>query len=191
MFPLIQKDSYGVPRATETDVEPPPWYPVKFVEWLEPRLTKDMWVFEWGAGHSTLWFKRRVRFVTGIEHHVHWMEAMSEIKHRGIDNFAVRRYSQDDPFYWEVINECLDTTYQLIVVDGVNRNECIHEAVKALDPRGVIILDNSDSEAKEGQRWLREQGFSEKVFSGVYSWARNGEVHSTTVFYKDGNCLGL
>jgi len=81
--------------------------------------------------------------------------------------------------------------FDIVIVDGIERDGCIHEAVKALSEDGVIILDNSDSEAKEGQQWLREQGFSEKVFSGEYAWAQDGQKHETTVFYRNGNCLGL
>lgn len=172
----------GVPVVV--DGEPRPWWPESFIEWLEPRLRPDMCVFEWGSGNSTLWLSGKVEYVQSVEHHTLWHRALKSI----YPDDVVLKFRSNAPGY-EVISSI--TKMNLILVDGVRREECIYNAAGWLTGDGVIILDNSDSEALEAQQWLRDQGFSEKVFIGEYAWGANGEQHSTTVFYKDGNCLGI
>lgn len=173
----------GVPRVVESETEQRPWMPDSFIDWIEPRLTKDTIVFEWGSGNSTLWLARRVDSVTAVEHHVLWAKALESI----LPDNVTLRWDRNAPGYERCTGFVKDQVY---IVDGVRRDDCIHAAAN-WTRNGVIILDNSDSDAKEGQQWLRQQGFSEKVFSGEYQWSKDGEVHTTTIFYRNGNCLRI
>jgi len=167
--------------------------PDSFIDWLEPRLTKDMRVYEWGSGNSTLWLSNRVGYISTIEHHVLWYDAMIEAcnQYKDVSDVSVDWFKIQSPIYVKGWDSPCHEHFHLVVIDGVRRDECIYNSVRRLTSDGVIILDNSDSEAKEGQQWLRDQGFSEKVFSGEYAWGKNGEVHTTTIFFKSDNCLGL
>lgn len=181
-------DTSSVPKAVKVDKETRPLMPESFIDWLEPRLTKQMRVFEWGSGNGSLWLSRRVGFLVSVEHHVHWRNAIRPILPANSRLIYIPLSSLDQyPTFIRHFHRKLD----LIIVDGMERDKCITEAVNHLASNGVLILDNSDSEAFEGQAWLREQGFSEKVFHGQYRWAKNGEVHATTTFFKEGNCLGV
>jgi hypothetical protein len=47
--------------------EPIPWFSHPLIDFLKDRLSKDMTVFEYGCGNSTLWWADRVRSVTGVK----------------------------------------------------------------------------------------------------------------------------
>ena len=49
-----------------------PWITFPAIEFLERTLTRDMRVFEYGAGGSTLFFATRVKEVVSIEHEGAW-----------------------------------------------------------------------------------------------------------------------
>jgi len=80
--------------------------------------------------------------------------------------------------------------YDLVVVDGVWRNECLPSALQCLSEHGVLVLDNAErAEYAAGRKMLLERGFRELSFVGMgpinhYEWV-------TSIFYRDGNCLGI
>lgn len=193
----IVVNEIGVPVVVEGEARP--MMPDSFVDWLEPRLTKDMDVFEWGSGNSTLWLFERVHEIVSVDHHILWYRAMDAIfasllnTGRDGDKFSDIGYCPNDQRYENHIDGGEIKQFDVIFIDGVRRDECIHEAVPHLSEGGVIVLDNSDSEAAEGQQWLKnEQGFSSITFSGVYNWATNDTgPHETTVFYRPNNCLNI
>jgi hypothetical protein len=52
------------------------WYTYAALHFLEPRLKPEMRVFEFGAGHSTLWWAARVATVRSIESDPAWVEKL-------------------------------------------------------------------------------------------------------------------
>lgn len=54
------------------DGRPIPWFPYPAIHFLADRLPHHAHVFEWGAGHSTLWFAQRVATVTSVESDPGW-----------------------------------------------------------------------------------------------------------------------
>ena len=55
-----------------------PWFTYSFIYFLESRLHENMTVFEYGSGHSTLWFSTRVHSIVSVEHDQNWYTAMKE-----------------------------------------------------------------------------------------------------------------
>ena len=175
----------GVPVVV--DGEPRPLLPDSFIDWLEPRLNESMNVWEFGSGNSTLWFASKVNSVLSVEHHILWHKALISILPDNCKLLFIP-LSRLDP-YPEVFS---GTSPQILLVDGMLRNECIHAAAASWTQDAVMIVDNTDTlDANDGCAWLRQQGFKEMIFNGTYRWATNGEIHSTSVFFKEGNCLGL
>jgi hypothetical protein len=79
----------------------------------------------------------------------------------------------------------------IIVVDGIDRNNCIFEAIQIAGPKTVIILDNLEyAKGYElGLGFLEQAGFRSVSFWGIAP----GELLESCagVFYKDGNCLNI
>ena len=146
-----------------------PSYSVAAMHFLEERLKKDMKVFEFGSGLSSLFYARKCKNVTAIEHDPSWY---NEVKSQNSSNLSI--YLKDlnsvNGDYEKAIFD-FDEQYDLIVVDGRKRNKCIFNCIKKLSESGVIILDDSHREKYlPGKQFLEEQGFkSIKMFSPASS----------------------
>ncbi|MFA7473850.1 MAG: FkbM family methyltransferase, partial [Spirosomataceae bacterium] len=80
--------------------------------------------------------------------------------------------------------------FNIVVVDGRNRVKCTLFAVNYLTPDGVIILDNSDrAHYLPAKEKLKKLGFRRLDFTGMTPIV--GITTTTSVFYKDGNCLEI
>lgn len=180
-------DSSGIPKAVKVETEVLPLWPVAFVEWLEPRLTKQMHVFEFGSGNGTLWLARRVASTVSVEHHVHYKDALTPILP---DNSALVYVPMSRLDQYPNVIEGFRRKFDIVIVDGMLRDACIRLAVDHLTPDGVLILDNSDCEAFESQVWLKRQGWNSITLRGKYLWT-DDQPHDTRVFFRDGNCLGI
>ncbi|MCM4161415.1 FkbM family methyltransferase [Antarcticibacterium flavum] len=174
--------------ALDSNGDELPWYTYPFIHFLKQRLNKDLVVFEYGSGNSTIWYSKRVKQVVSVEHNVEWF---NKIKSR-VSNSSNVDYIFKNLGSGEYQNEILNynNAFHIVVIDGLQRVQCSLNTLGALKEDGVIIWDNSDrSEYEEGYNFLLSQGFKRIDFWGIgplnyYSW-------STSVFYKDGNCLNI
>lgn len=163
---------------------PIPWYSYPFIHFIEPRLRPSLRVFEYGCGHSTLWFAARVGNIVAVEHDRSWMRTIGGALST---NAVVIHRPEKEAYVSEVTKH---GQFDIVVVDGLARVECAKMAVKVLTPSGVIVWDNSDRpEFLEGLAWLSALGFRELPFSGMHpSWHY---LSRTSVLYRDGNCLRI
>lgn len=176
--------SYRRGLPVDSDGNPLPWLPYPLIDFLKARLTPDMSVFEYGCGNSTLWLCSRVKHVVAAENCPDWASRVKTLMPSGGKVIL----ESDDRLYAETINSF--GLFDLIVVDGINREACYQLAVRHLTERGVILADDSSRDDFR-QSWplLREQGFREITFSGL---TPSHFVRSqATILYRDGNCLGI
>lgn len=174
--------------ALDNNGDESPWYTYPFIHFLKQRLHNELVVFEYGSGNSTIWYSKRVKHVVSVEHDVEWF---NKIKFR-VSNSSNVDYIFKNLGSGEYQNEILNykNAFHIVVIDGLQRVQCSLNTLGALKEGGVIIWDNSDrSEYEEGYNFLSSQGFKRIDFWGIgplnyYSW-------STSVFYKDGNCLNI
>ncbi|MDB5255741.1 MAG: FkbM family methyltransferase, partial [Chitinophagaceae bacterium] len=86
--------------------------------------------------------------------------------------------------------EMLQKKYDVVIVDGRDRNQCLEQGIQSLKPGGVVILDNSErSKYQKGVLFMKEQGFKHLEFEGMSPVTTILNV--TSLFYKEGNCLGV
>ena len=175
----------GLP--VDVDEKPLPWYTYAAIKYLSMKVNPDMRVFEYGTGNSTLWWSERVRSVTSIEHDRTWFECMKKKVPANVDY----RYCEliDKGRYCEIILE-YENYYDIIIIDGRDRVNCVINSLRALKTNGIIILDNSDrDEYRDGYQFLLESGFKRIDFYGY------GPINSvgwcTSIFYRNENCLGI
>ncbi len=162
---------------------PIPWYTYPAIEFIEPRIRPDFRVFEYGSGWSTLWWAERTQEVFAVEHDSAWFEQV-----RGQVPANVRLALQQEPDkYVDQLNAC-GGDFDVVVVDGENRNECARAAAARTKRSGAIVFDNSDRAAfAEGVRFLDEQGWMRLDFWGLvpcYPY-RN----CTSIFLRDTRWL--
>lgn len=161
---------------------PIPWYTYSSVKFIEPRLNKDMDVFEFGSGHSTLWYGKRVNSVVAIEDKLPWLE---RIKEKKTEN--VRLYHREGLDYPSAIKEyfkpCL---FDIIVIDGEFRDLCASNCLAALKRDGIVIWDNSGNNT--GQYFINK-GFRRLDFYGLTPVCTY--ENCTTIFYRENNCFNI
>ncbi len=55
-----------------------PWVNFATKEWLDKNLNKEMIVFEYGAGGSTLYYAKKVKKVISVEHDFSWYKTVKD-----------------------------------------------------------------------------------------------------------------
>ena len=166
---------------------PQPWWTLSAIDFIEERLSKDMEVFEYGAGGSTLWLCERVNRVTACEHDSAWYARIaSKVPDNG--RVLVRALGEKRAYVEAIVTT--GRLYDVVVVDGRNRVECAIQAVTALNDHGVLIWDDAQrAQYSRGFAHLHGQGMRRIDFCGVSPGAL--EKSMTSIFYRDTNCLGI
>jgi precorrin-6B methylase 2 len=166
---------------------PIPWLTYPAIEFIQRRINKEMSVFEYGCGGSTLWWASRVKEVISIEHDKDWYQRIlptipNNVMLEYVELEYGGKYSQQIFKY-----KC---RFDIVVIDGRDRVNCGLNAINALKPGGVIVWDNSDQEEYEqGYQFLLNNGFKKIEFVGlapIVNWKAE-----TGIFYRQDNCLGL
>jgi hypothetical protein len=180
-------ESFKSNRSIDKNGRQIPWFSYPFIDFLGTRLTKDLVLFEFGSGSSTSFFAERVKQVISIEHNKEWFEIVNKTKPNNVKLILTDSDSVDDYLnYLTKLNEKID----VVIVDGLHRNECLINASEKLSEYGVIILDDSErSEYKKGRESVVGRGFKKLEFWGIAPTVLFKKC--TTVFYKSNNCLRI
>jgi predicted O-methyltransferase YrrM len=140
-----------------------PWLTFRAIRWLASNIDPTMRVFEYGSGGSTLFFASRVRELVSVEHDAEWHARTSE----ALDAASVRnctyllrpptpqvdvRFASSDAAYEgldfadyvNAIGDYTDASFDLVVVDGRARPDCVRAALGKVKPGGLLLLDNSE-----------------------------------------------
>jgi hypothetical protein len=174
-------------QSIDKSGNPIPWCSYSFIYFIEKRLTNDLSVFEFGAGNSTLWYAKRVKEVFSVEHNVNW-KTMLEQRIPSNSKIIFKELSYNGE-YARTANS-LGRKFDIIVVDGRDRNNCIYNSLDSLSEKGVIILDNSQRpNYNESQEYLLTKGFKRIDFTGLCPAVAH--INTTTIFYRTTNCLGI
>lgn len=177
--------SFRDSRAVDRHGRPVPWYTYSFRAFLEPRLTKEMRVFEYGAGLSSLWYAERVGQVVSVEHDRSWAHRVRAQAPPNLDVVL----EPDEAAYVEAIRD--HPPFDVVVVDGIHRPSSAAVAADGgLRDGGVMIWDNSDwPDFDDTFPSLHAKGFSQIEFLGM--GPINRQRWETSVLYRHGNCLGI
>lgn len=166
--------------------KPIPWLSYPAIEFLAARAQPEWQVFEYGAGHSTFWWASRVGSVVACEHDSEWAAFVD--KNRP-DNVTLLVKTADDDTYIRAL-EPYPACFDVVVLDGIFRNECVPHIEQGLKPGGIIVFDNTDRPRNEpAAKELEDRGFKRIDFVGPVP----GSVHmdATSIFYRPNNCVGL
>lgn len=162
-----------------------PWYVYGAVEFLNERLPDDVTVFEYGSGSSTLWWGKRSGKVHTVEHNTRWKERMKDAVPK---NITLHHRKLGEGYETSVLLS--GETYDVIVIDGRNRDKCLGHSLKALTDRGVIIFDDSNwDKYQKTISYLKSTGFRQLPFRGMCPIEFSES--ETSIFYRDDNILGI
>jgi SAM-dependent methyltransferase len=180
-----------------------PWLTKSANAILQSQLQNNCVGLEFGSGRSTLWFARRVRHLTSIEHDPVWFRKVSGmLAANRIANVShllreVDRSEQEAATtgYLRALDDFTAESLDFVLVDGVYRAACANGAIDKLRPGGMMILDNvnwylpCESRAPNSRRlpdgpaspdWAQ---FEDRVSTWRRDWTTSG-VTDTAIFYK-------
>lgn len=150
-----------------------PWITFEAQSWLKEYLSKNMVVFEYGSGGSTLFFSKRVKKLISVEHDNIWYSRVFDIlKDENISNCTYLLFKPQlafdnqpdftDPYgftsnspeytnmsfetYVKTLDKFPDNSFDLVFIDGRTRPSCILHALDKVRPGGFLMLDNSERE---------------------------------------------
>ncbi|PVW16449.1 O-methyltransferase [Marixanthomonas spongiae] len=158
-------------KKTKTSIgvnkEPVPWFTYPAIEYLSQLDLSDLIMLEWGAGNSSIFFSKKVKKLFSIEHNKEWYDLVKTNK--PINNELI--YADED--YVKKAEE-FQKRFDVILIDGIKREDCAKAALRLLSKNGFIILDNCDRHPEIADMF-RETGFIEVDFHGFgpineYTW---------------------
>jgi hypothetical protein len=149
-----------------------PWMSFSAIQFLKEITAKEMRVFEYGSGGSTLFWISNVQEVVSVEHDPSWYDAMKKQldSHSGQNlkyilaepaddpAFAGKQFENPDDYissdaaykgknfeqYAKSIDSYPDNYFDIVVVDGRARPSCIKHGIQKLKKNGWLIIDNSE-----------------------------------------------
>jgi predicted O-methyltransferase YrrM len=149
-------------------------------------------VFEWGGGGSTIYFNLAGCDVKTVESSEFWMKEIEQALPKShlksnvqIELIPVDQNSPEQKQkYIKAVHNC--APYDIIVVDGLEENyisrvDCVLEAREALNPGGILILDDSWREQYKSIPKILN-GWQRKIFRGLGP-ARPGVTQTDIYFH--------
>lgn len=164
--------SVSVGAPVDADGEPLPWFTYPAIAWLDHYIRPSHVIYEYGAGHSTLWFAKHASKVHSVENDAAWVARLRCRLPSNADLTLAAADSEEfsdgvtSP-YVRSITAFPDKYFDIILVDGMERGGCALLAPPKLKPDGVVIFDNSDRPGHHvALRRLHEDGFARVDFIG-------------------------
>lgn len=177
-------------RPVDARGEPLPWLSYPFIDFLIPRLRREMAVVEFGAGQSTRFWASRVGSVFSVEADAGWFRELQgtlpsnvELVHVAFDPGRPQGYAHSA--------DAWAGRADVVLVDGPERDVTLRHAPALLRAGGVIVLDNArrPDYVAAREEIARDHGFRVIEFAGMGPGAARECV--TALFYRPDNCLGI
>lgn len=157
------------------DGSPLPWLTFPAISFLATLDLTGARVLEYGSGASTEYWAARVEEVCSVEGDADWAQRVSA---RGLRNahLTVPAGAHD----YAAAGRSFGGDFDVVVVDGIERIDCAHEALRLAKHDGIIVLDNSDVHPEARAVLAADDRFLPIDFEGF--GPINGYTHVTTVF---------
>jgi hypothetical protein len=139
-----------------------PWWTYSAIAAIEKHIQTLGYkpaVFEYGSGASTIWLAKRAQSVISIEHNYNWFQQLKSklIAYPNVQLiYKAPNRDNIDPLYsshkmknvdFKAYVSSIEETSQLfdlIIIDGRCRENCLKASLAYLKPNGIIIFDNSN-----------------------------------------------
>ncbi len=149
-----------------------PWLPFAAIDNLATYVTPESRVFEFGGGGSTAWFADRGASVTTAEHDPEWAQMIRD----AVPQVDLRRV--DGPDYPAAIDD--DAPYDIVLVDGEQRVECVRHGMAKVGRGGVLVLDDANV-PQHGQAFDLLIEWPYEIFEGL---APGKAIPGLTAFFR-------
>ena len=153
-----------------------PWYTKQFLDVLDAWNVSDWKVFEYGAGSSTDWWRKKSRLVESVDFNPTWAEkagAKHKDNKKDFINYPLELISNEK--------------FDCIIIDGEPiewRDECTEVALKCIKNKGIIIIDNYEQETVGLKEWPLTNKLLSKYKANVFKQV--GHQDWKTAYWKIG-----
>lgn len=179
--------SFNKKQSIDKDGNPIPWFTYSLISFISDRLTNELNVFEFGSGNSTLWFSHKVEKVISVEHNKEWYNIVKDKMPSNVK--LIYQELEYDNEYCRTAKK-FEEFFDIVIIDGRDRNNCVYNSVDKLTDKGIIIFDNTQLDIySDSQNFLKSKGFKRLDFKGLCPAVAH--TNTTTVFYKANNCLNI
>jgi hypothetical protein len=173
---MILKKEFGQYKTIKKNLpinrenEPIPWYTYPAIEFLSQFDYSTLKLLEFGMGNSSIFWSKRCKHITCIEHRKEWFEQINlSIKPSNTSLFL-----KDENTYTDICEN--GETFDIVIIDGIKRTECAKNISKCLKfETGMVILDNSDWYPETSEYLRNELKLNQIDFFGFgpinnYTW---------------------
>jgi predicted O-methyltransferase YrrM len=162
-----------------------PWWTFGAIDYIDAILRERggrMIAFEYGSGASTLWLARRCQMVHSVEHDPGWAAQIRLLceQHGNVTiaevpttpaSASTRCRSERAGWTTRSFDRYVESIraypfdFDLIVIDGRCRAECLSEAKRKLKDGGLIVFDNSNRRRYHDA--ITDARLEAKIFRGL------------------------
>ena len=165
-------------HAIQADARPIPWITYPAMDYLEQLDFSQADILEYGAGGSSLWWASRARHVISVESDPMWAEW---VRSQSSKNLMVIGPISDSNYVAAPLEP--GKKFEVIVLDGKQREACALAVLNHLAEGALLILDNSDWYPQICAS-LRQRGMLEVDFHGFgpvndYTWTTSIFIRSS------------
>jgi hypothetical protein len=130
-----------------------PWLTWPFLDLIETWDLSGKTMLEFGAGRGSAYWWKRCKWVDSIESNAEWtMKSCDDIGNNLLHDKGQMHYipvsdgvDEEMPLYFDAIPK--DRQYDIILIDGLYRYECLKWALNHFKGRGgILIFDNWDQD---------------------------------------------
>jgi precorrin-6B methylase 2 len=179
--------SRGRYQAIDANNDPIPWFTYAAIEFLSSRVRSNMNVFEYGCGNGTLWWAKKINRIYCVEHDSIWFERIQKKVPANVE-LSYCDLDYDGNYCKAICNYGIK--FDIVIVDGRDRVNCVKASVDYLKNDGVLILDDSNREKYSGAlSELYMRGFRRIEFKGLGPISKH--ICETSIFYRNDNILRI
>jgi tRNA A58 N-methylase Trm61 len=180
-------EAYRTKSAIDEKGQPIAWVTYSFIDFIKERVNKQLDIFEFGSGNSTIFYAGLAKSVYSVEHDKDWFEKSSQINLPNVNMIHCDLQPGSDYCKSAIAT---GKKFHMIIVDGRDRVNCCKQAIAALTEDGVVVLDDSErAEYSEAHAFFKANGFKHLPFSGMAPGAIVSKC--TSIFYKPNNSLDI
>ena len=176
--------SWEEEKPVDKNGHPEFWFNYPFISFLEKKLFKNLEIFEYCSGHSTIKFARYCQNIISIDNDPIW--------HNYLKNIAPKNSTlilQEDLDLYPLEITKFKKKYDIIVIDGKRRNACSKLVLDYLKDEGVIIFDNLEKGYQKSVDFFLNNDFKLLEFSGIAPLKNS--VTISAIFYRKDNIVAI
>lgn len=159
-----------------------PWITFDAIRAIEGHARPGTRVFEFGSGHSTLYWAEKGVEIHSVEDDRGWHDLLAR-RISGMPNAHLYYEPGQDGYVSRI--EQVGGTFDVVVVDGSHRKECLKKALAFVKPGGLLVVDNTDWHWFSDVDQVVPEGWRKQAYPG---WAPFiGHQSETTLWVAPGS----